>query len=228
MKKEKIISNKVLTKKQKEILLNFKGFELKDRFYLTGGTALSAFYLQHRISEDLDFFSEDNFEVEEIFNFFKKVDKTEDIIFESKYDRRIFFLKYQDSQILKIEFTKYPFKNINTLKTFDGIKVDSLKDILVNKIIAITDREDIKDYIDIYFIFQKYKNLKFEDVIYLAEKKFEIKGINYILQGKFLKNMKFINELMLIKQIEENKFREFFIKKAKQIIKNSVRKEIEK
>ena len=35
---------------------------ISDRFYLTGGTALSEFYLQHRLSEDLDFFSEDEFE----------------------------------------------------------------------------------------------------------------------------------------------------------------------
>lgn len=31
---------------------------LRDSFFLTGGTALSAFYLQHRYSEDLDFFTE--------------------------------------------------------------------------------------------------------------------------------------------------------------------------
>lgn len=30
-------------------------------FYLTGGTALSAYYLNHRISDDLDFFSEQEF-----------------------------------------------------------------------------------------------------------------------------------------------------------------------
>ncbi|MEK7458532.1 MAG: nucleotidyl transferase AbiEii/AbiGii toxin family protein, partial [Patescibacteria group bacterium] len=28
-----------------------------DTFYLTGGTALAEFYLHHRLSEDLDFFS---------------------------------------------------------------------------------------------------------------------------------------------------------------------------
>lgn len=27
-------------------------------FYLTGGTALAEYYLRHRLSEDLDFFSE--------------------------------------------------------------------------------------------------------------------------------------------------------------------------
>ena len=33
-------------------------------FYLTGGTALSAFYLHHRLSEDLDFFTESDVETE--------------------------------------------------------------------------------------------------------------------------------------------------------------------
>lgn len=29
------------------------------RFYLTGGTALAEFYLKHRLSEDLDLFTQD-------------------------------------------------------------------------------------------------------------------------------------------------------------------------
>ena len=33
-----------------------------NRFYLTGGTPLAAFYLKHRYSEDLDFFSEEELE----------------------------------------------------------------------------------------------------------------------------------------------------------------------
>jgi predicted nucleotidyltransferase component of viral defense system len=32
-------------------------------FYLTGGTALAAYYLRHRLSEDLDFFAEKEFEL---------------------------------------------------------------------------------------------------------------------------------------------------------------------
>ncbi|MBI5144835.1 MAG: nucleotidyl transferase AbiEii/AbiGii toxin family protein [Candidatus Omnitrophica bacterium] len=35
---------------------------LNVKFYLTGGTALAAYYLKHRYSEDLDFFSEENVE----------------------------------------------------------------------------------------------------------------------------------------------------------------------
>ena len=39
---------------------------LRAHFYFTGGTALSYYYLQHRYSEDMDFFSIKKFIPEEI------------------------------------------------------------------------------------------------------------------------------------------------------------------
>ena len=55
MAKEKSI----LTAHQKRILdLISKEKYFTDRFYFTGGTVLAEFYLKHRFSEDLDFFSE--------------------------------------------------------------------------------------------------------------------------------------------------------------------------
>ncbi len=49
----------LLTPFQGEFLKAFSRTDLNAAFYLTGGTALSAFYLQHRLSEDLDFFTSD-------------------------------------------------------------------------------------------------------------------------------------------------------------------------
>lgn len=50
--------NKILTENQIAFLEQIKKSEfLAKNFYLTGGTALAAFYLHHRYSEDLDFFS---------------------------------------------------------------------------------------------------------------------------------------------------------------------------
>jgi hypothetical protein len=48
----------ILTPIQSNFLIEF--FHLTQEFYLTGGTALSAFYLQHRFSEDLDLFTQDD------------------------------------------------------------------------------------------------------------------------------------------------------------------------
>ena len=47
----------ILTPRQSQILKAVAAEEYFSRhFYLAGGTALSEFYLKHRLSEDLDFF----------------------------------------------------------------------------------------------------------------------------------------------------------------------------
>ena len=47
----------ILTNLQRKILVLFSNLPDKDAFYLTGGTALSAFFIKHRMSLDLDFFT---------------------------------------------------------------------------------------------------------------------------------------------------------------------------
>jgi len=47
----------ILTELQKKVLLQFSELPDKEAFYLTGGTALSAIFLKHRRSNDLDFFT---------------------------------------------------------------------------------------------------------------------------------------------------------------------------
>jgi len=50
----------ILTSKQLEFLELVKvESEITKRFYLTGGTALSEFYLKHRLSEDIDLFTKE-------------------------------------------------------------------------------------------------------------------------------------------------------------------------
>ena len=52
------MESSVLTPLQKQVLVALFDSGLADReYYLTGGTALSAFYLQHRFSDDLDLFT---------------------------------------------------------------------------------------------------------------------------------------------------------------------------
>ena len=51
----------ILSENQKKFLkLLSEEKSICAHFYLTGGTALAEFYLHHRLSEDLDFFSEQN------------------------------------------------------------------------------------------------------------------------------------------------------------------------
>jgi len=52
------VGKEILNKNQKILLEYFSKEDFINDFYLTGGTALAAFYLNHRYSEDLDFFTE--------------------------------------------------------------------------------------------------------------------------------------------------------------------------
>lgn len=56
----------VLTPFQVDFLRAFARTPLNSRFHLTGGTALAAFYLRHRLSEDLDFFTSDGTAILEV------------------------------------------------------------------------------------------------------------------------------------------------------------------
>lgn len=65
----------ILTPKQSQFLeLTSKDKQITSRFYLTGGTALSEFYLKHRLSYDIDLFTEKQ-EVDQrlVEAFFKKI-----------------------------------------------------------------------------------------------------------------------------------------------------------
>jgi len=167
----------ILTKEQQVALKEIENSELiRQLFYLTGGTALSEFYLKHRFSDDLDFFTnEANFpqiEVEALVEKIKEAIGAKEANYRRLYDRRIFFLPYAIGE-LKIEFTYYPFLPIMPREKKGLILVDSFSDIVAGKWMALMDRIEPKDFIDFYFII-KEKKITLADIRSLVNKKFNI------------------------------------------------------
>jgi predicted nucleotidyltransferase component of viral defense system len=221
---EEIEGNPILTVHQKILLERFALWPQGSRFYLTGGTSLSAFYLRHRLSEDLVFFTEDEVEVEPVVAFLRSIPEVEDFSLERKFDRRIFLVRYKDGPSLRTEFTKYPFKTIKGFKRVGGIQIDSMIDILVNKLMAMSDRKDVKYYVDIYFILtEEPPGLSVDELILMAEEKFGIKGLRYILQGRFLEPPLETERLNMRKVCREKEVAAFF----KELARSLIRKEIE-
>lgn len=216
-----ISNNPILTPGQKSFLQAFKDSPLVESFYLTGGTALSAFYLQHRRSEDLDFFSWEAVTVEVIIGFIKSIPEVVKIQYGRKFDRKLFLLEQKDGHFLKVEFTTYPFPLLGQATLVEGVKVDSLLDILVNKIMALTDRRDAKDYIDLYWAWQIFPELDVERLVPEAEKKFGIKGIEYIIQGKFLDDIPNPEGIQLARPLNLEAYSTFFKTKARKGIARS-------
>lgn len=134
-------------------------------FYLTGGTALSRFYFNHRYSDDLDFFVNEDpsykIYINSLLEYFNHPAK--DIDFKLNVERVVvtdnfsqLFL-YKGDVELKVDFVNdlpVRFDDVVSDKHFG--KVDSLRNILSNKISALY-RFEIKDYVDIWLISKNYK-----------------------------------------------------------------------
>lgn len=157
---------------QKKTLSLFAQSLLAQRFYWTGGTALTFFYLQHRISEDIDFFSESPFLYEELLPFINSIRKN--IHLKKVEEKRIFsrheFFLHNKSK-LRLEFVHYDFMPLKKRKKWNGIYIDSLDDMAANKTMALLDRHDPKDAIDIFYLIHK-SHFSPGKLLSLAKKKF--------------------------------------------------------
>ena len=92
------MKSKILSKNQINLLEKLGEADfIMDNFYLGGGTALAAFYLEHRYSDDLDFFSEKEFDILNLNIVFKKIRKElgiSKVDFQQNYNRNLFFLHF--------------------------------------------------------------------------------------------------------------------------------------
>lgn len=134
---------------------------LKTPFYLTGGTALGRYYLNHRYSDDLDFFvnNEKNYSkyVQLIFTAIEKSSKEFDFLIDypkikrSQYFTQIFLI-LDESAFLKIDLINDVARHFGSFPNDQILgKVDNWKNILSNKITALY-RLEAKDVVDIWFI----------------------------------------------------------------------------
>ena len=217
----KIEDNRILTPNQADFLLEFAESELKDVFRLTGGTALSAFFLEHRLSEDLDFFSSEKISIHLCQQFLSGLRYGSIFSTTKKFDRNIFLLKHKDGAILKVEFTYYPLRNIEAVWDLHGLRVDRFLDIVVNKLCAIADRVEAKDYLDVYWALEK-SDYSLEELMVFAEKKCEIKGINHILKNRLLQIPEGIDLLPLLVDIKPQEVRSFFERSIREMVRREI------
>ncbi|MEK7083912.1 MAG: nucleotidyl transferase AbiEii/AbiGii toxin family protein [Patescibacteria group bacterium] len=213
----------ILSAHQQELFSLFsKESSLCKKFYLGGGTALSEFYLQHRLSEDLDFFSEEEVDTEPLFVFLRSVQKRlgiKMIDFEQSFNRNLFFLKYADGDVLKAEWTWYPFPRIESGKTVGKLAVDSLLDIAVNKVFTMYQKPRARDFIDLYFIVRE-GGFTLSSLVKKAQVKFDWHVDPIQLGAQFLQAEVVKDYPRMIQNIESAEWQNFFIVEAKKLQKN--------
>ncbi|MBI2047919.1 MAG: nucleotidyl transferase AbiEii/AbiGii toxin family protein [Parcubacteria group bacterium] len=209
----------VLTETQIAILKEIGQSDfLSENFYLTGGTALAGFYLHHRYSEDLDFFSEKEFDIAQLDVVLKRIKEKlaiSKIDYQQSYNRNLFFL-HLGGEILKTEFTYFPFPRIEQGKEEYGVFVDSLLDIATNKLFSIFQRTHARDYIDLYSIV-KEKGYVIDELVKKAKLKFDWHIDPLQLGTQFVKSQEVEDFPRMITEIHPEEWRAFFLEEAKKL-----------
>ena len=148
----------ILTEKQLFFLKLFSTSPLTKSFYLSGGAALCGFYIPYRYSEDLDFLSENEFDIQSILVWLKSIKKQleyDSFDIQTSFNRNLIFLEF-GSETLKTEFTYYPFPTKASQK-YMNIVIDSIEDIALNKLFTIYQNPRPRDFMDLFKIMQKQK-----------------------------------------------------------------------
>ena len=147
----------ILDKIQKDILLGICEVSDAENFYLTGGTALSAFYLHHRKSHDLDFFTSEE-ELIPSFSLRLEVHLRKNAFeVEKKRGFRSFtelaVSSAAGSTIIHIALdSPYRLEEMRQSKDYGNLMIDSLQDLAANKLLTIFGRANLRDFVDVYFL----------------------------------------------------------------------------
>lgn len=154
-------------------------------FYLTGGTALGRFYLNHRLSEDLDFFTNAN---PQYLQYIAEVKNKISSHFEINIQQSLFsedftrFFIIEDGISLKIEFVNDVAYYAGNPEIYQYGEIDTPINILSNKLSAIVGRDEPKDIFDIIHLSLNY-------------------SFNWVDIFEHTKQKALINELDVVKRI---------------------------
>ena len=132
-----------------ELLKKLQSEPLLASFNLVGGTSL-ALRLGHRKSVDLDLFSKEDFDLQEIKE-----------LLVNQYG---FKVGYEKGKTLKgfigkvmVDLIRYDYPHICPIETEEGIRMESLPDVVAMKLSTICDNGSrIKDFIDIAYLSTVY------------------------------------------------------------------------
>lgn len=118
------------------------------QFNLVGGTAL-ALQIGHRISIDLDLFTHQDYDSAKIQQTLKPLGSIDTLV-----DKPPFLQIRLDD--VKLDFLKFPYSFVQDHATVEGIRLVSIENIAVMKLLAVARRGVKKDFFDLYFILEQY------------------------------------------------------------------------
>lgn len=189
---------------------------ISKHFYFTGGTLLHSYYFAHRYSEDLDFFTEEELNTSIIETYMAKWSNLYHFTYTAQFVDvvYIFILTFPDGEKLKVDFAYYPHKAIKERKQINGLTIDALYDIAVNKLICIQQRTNMKDYVDLYYLIQEFS---IWTISYGLKEKYNMKFDPIFTAADMLKVLEMDRLPRMISSLTLKELKNFYIQQAKSL-----------
>ncbi len=206
----------------------------RGELYLTGGTALSRFYLHHRLSEDIDLFAN----VETIRTVIPALTRAvEKLGYEVRIDTATasfgrLFVPLEGEKELKIDIViDYPV--LEDPIVIQGFYIDTLTNIAVNKITAFVykesrdkpssfeDRAELKDLVDLYCMVRE-KRIDLEEILELADKKRVPVPYESLLA---INTTGLTGSVLLLRNIQIKDLNEF-LRELKEVLEENIKKKV--
>lgn len=177
---------------------------------------MSLFYLNHRYSEDLDFFSETSFGDEIVNNLVDEISSKIGVSyrFTQIENTKMFQFVKEEKLTIKVDFAYFPYLRLRKEEVYQGVEIDSLLDIATNKLLTIVQRKNVKDFVDLFYLFDKFT---IWDLLLAVEKKFGREIDLILLAANFLLIEDFDYLPKMILPLQLSILKQFFTRKAKEI-----------
>lgn len=204
------------------VLKKFFSSPMSAPFFLTGGTALAGFYFGHRISVDLDLFTLQSLNAADLKNCFNKIADSLGGGYRVQTEAGTILTGWIETKKdkLKIDLVRDVPAHFGEMQVFEAIRFDSLENIGSNKITAIYGRTEAKDYIDLYWILENYREGGFDKLLEMAKKK-DLGITDFNLGHILLAFSGFQNLPETIPEISEQKIKSYFKQIGNRLLKRS-------
>jgi hypothetical protein len=214
--------HEILTPFQLKFLEGFFSSPLAQSFFLTGGTALAAYHLGHRLSIDIDLFTLKQEDFERMPNELRAIAAQAGWTLRETVNGLTFkqyIVSVANEPPLKVDLVRDAGQVFGEQLVVNGVRVDALDNIAVNKVTAIFGRAAAKDFVDLYFILQAGYTM--EQLLPLAKEK--DLGLTEFYLGNMMAQVQRITELpTMLNPVSLEEIKAYFTRLAEQLTANAL------
>jgi predicted nucleotidyltransferase component of viral defense system len=210
----------LLTPLQRRLIREIGQSPLREEFFLTGGTALAALYLHHRYSVDLDLFTENPTAVAQVPPTMHEIASR--LGLEVTFTRTLgtfleAFVTSPDGERVEFDFAQDSPYRLEPIRLDPDLDfwVDNPTDIACNKLSALFDRAEPKDFVDVFFVIHEL--LPFDRLVALARRKHL--GMDDYWLAMALAQVEQVEVLpRMVKPVSVDELKAFFLARAKELM----------